>query len=219
MSSSTEAIQKLLTDSPYSASNQAPLEAHVDAQAKGDAPYFMDANRSLLKLYQFFPQSANESKYALVLLLSLLQFPSTDVLALSYLVPERIQTTEPCATILKCADLLDSCQFEEFWTTLGGIQGDDQCKSLASGSTNRLQATIAEVLALSYRTAALSMVLSALNLKSGDAALVQMACVESVTGDVVTFVATADNTKRNRVFQEGVNFAAISSMMGKVTSE
>jgi hypothetical protein len=202
MSSSTEAIQKLLTDSPYSASNQAPLEAHVDAQAKGDAPYFMDANRSLLKLYQFFPQSANESKYALVLLLSLLQFPSTDVLALSYLVPERIQTTEPCATILKCADLLDSCQFEEFWTTLGGIQGDDQCKSLAS-----------------YRTAALSMVLSALNLKSGDAALVQMACVESVTGDVVTFVATADNTKRNRVFQEGVNFAAISSMMGKVTSE
>ena len=218
MSTSKETIQKLLTDSPYSASNQAPLEAYVDAEAKGDAPYFMDANRSLLKLYQFFPQSANESKYALVLLLSLLQFPSTDLLALSYLVPERIQTTEPCATILKCANLLDACQFEEFWTTLGGIQGDDQCKSLASGSTNRLQTTIAEVLALSYRTAALSMVLSALNLKAGDA-LVKMACVESVTGDVVTFVTTADNTKRNRVFQEGVNFAAISSMMGKVTSE
>jgi translation initiation factor 3 subunit K len=218
MSTSKEAIQKLLTDSPYSASNQAPLEAYVDAEAKGDAPYFMDANRSLLKLYQFFPQSANESKYALVLLLSLLQFPSTDLLALSYLVPDRIQTTESCATILKCANLLDACQFEEFWTTLGGIQGDDQCKSLASGSTDRLQTTIAEVLALSYRTAALSMVLSALNLKSGDA-LVNLACVESVTGDVVTFVATAENTKRNRVFQEGVNFAAISSMMGKVTSE
>jgi hypothetical protein len=140
------------------------------------------------------------------------------LLALSYLVPDRIQKTESCATILKCGNLLDACQFEEFWTTLGGIQGDDQCKSLASGSTDRLQSAIAEVLALSYRTAALSMVLSALNLKSGDA-LVQMACVESVSGDVVTFVATADNTKRNRVFQEGVNFAAIASMMGKVTSE
>jgi translation initiation factor 3 subunit K len=218
MSTSKEAIQKLLTDSPYSASNQAPLEAYVAAEVKGDAPYFMDANRTLLKLYQFFPQSASESKYALVLLLSLLQFPSTDLLALSYLVPDRIQKTESCATILKCGNLLDACQFEEFWTTLGGIQGDDQCKSLASGSTDRLQSAIAEVLALSYRTAALSMVLSALNLKSGDA-LVQMACVESVSGDVVTFVATADNTKRNRVFQEGVNFGAISSMMGKVTSE
>jgi translation initiation factor 3 subunit K len=216
--SSKEDIQKLLKDSPYSASNQAPLEAYVDAEAKGDAPYFMDANRSLLKLYQFFPQSANESKYALVLLQSLLQFPSTDLLALSYLVPDRTQHMEPCATILKCGNLLDSCQFEEFWTTLGGIEGDDQCKSLVSGSTGQLQTAIAEVLALSYRTAALSMVLSALNVKSGDV-LVKLACVESVTGDVVTFVATADNTKRNRVFQEGVNFGAISSMMGKVTSE
>jgi hypothetical protein len=215
-----EAIEALLKQSPYSASNQSQLEAYLDAEAKGEVPYYMDANRSLLKLYQFFPKSANDSKTAIVLLLSLLEFPSTDLLALSYLVPERVQKTEACASILKCMNLLDACKFAEFWTAFGEISHDDQLKSLASGATERLQRAIVQVLALSYRTASLSMVISALDLSSGnDITKLNNPLVESVNGDIVSFVATADNTKRNRVFQEGVNFSSIASMMGKVTCE
>ena len=43
--------------------------------------------------------------------------------------------------------------------------------------------------------------------------------VESVDGDTVYFVPTAENTKRNRVFQDGVNYGAIASMMAKVSNE
>eukprot|EP00980_Cylindrotheca_fusiformis_P009339 scaffold2047_cov129-Cylindrotheca_fusiformis.AAC.18 len=216
-----ESVQALLEKSPYSASNQSTLEAYVDGQATGECPYFMDANRSLLRIYQFSPQSTNTSKVALVLLLALLEFPSTDLLALSYLVPERLQKSEPCASILKCGRLLESCQFSEFWQEIASIQGgDDQIKSLVARSTEKLQKGILEVLALTYKTASVSKVMSALNVKSEDAiSKLNDKCVESVTGEKVIFVASADNTKRNRVFQEGVNFGAIASMMAKVSSE
>jgi translation initiation factor 3 subunit K len=214
-----ESVEALLLKSPYSASNQGVLEAYVDAQAKGECPYYMDANRSLLKLYQFSPQSANETKVSLILVLALLEFPSTDLLALSYLVPERMQNAEPCATILKCADLLESCKFSDFWKAFGAMEGDDQMKSLVSRSTEPLQRSIIDVLALSYRTCNLSKVLEASNMTSG-AALSKLnhPCVESVSGDKVVFVASADNTKRKRVFQEGVNFGAIATMMAKVSN-
>ena len=32
-------------------------------------------------------------------------------------------------------------------------------------------------------------------------------------------ISSSENTKRNRVFQEGVDFGAIASMMAKVTAE
>jgi translation initiation factor 3 subunit K len=215
-----ESIDSLLSKSPYSASNQAALEAYVDAEAKGSCPYHMDANRCLLKLYQISPQSAKDDKVALVLLLALLEFPSTDLLALSYLVPERTQKSEPSATILKCGDLMKSCKFVEFWETLALIEGDEKVKSLASGSDEKFQRAILEVLALTYKTAKSSQVLAALKMTSTDEiSKLSHPCVESISGDVVVFTASAENTKRNRVFQEGVNFGAIASMMAKVICE
>ena len=218
-----DAIKALLAQSPYSTSNQAQLEAFVDAQAAGTAPYDMDANRSLLKIYQFVPQNSNQSKIAMILLLSLLEFPSTDCLALSYLLPEKLSKVEPIASILHCASLLDSCKFDEFWKAYGGIaESDGSLKSLLDSNkgTERLQRAVVNVLALSYRTAPLATVLNALNVKSGgDISKLSHPNVESVTAETVSFAPTADNTKRNRVFQEGVNFSAIASMMARVTSE
>ena len=218
-----DTIKALLAQSPYSTSNQAQLEAYVEAQAAGEAPYYMDANRSLLKIYQFVPQNSNEAKISMIFLLSLLEFPSTDSLALSYLLPERMAKVEPTASILHCADLLGSCKFGEFWKAFGGIsESDGKLKALLDSNkgTERLQRAIVNALALSYRTAPLSTVLVALNVTSGDEIRrLNHSSVESVTAETVSFVPTADNTKRNRVFQEGVNFSAISSLMARVTSE
>lgn len=223
MSSPTkESIDSLLSKSPYKASNATALEAYVDAEAKGSCPYHMDANRCLLKLYQISPQCAKSDKVALVLMLALLELPSTDFLALSYLVPERTQKSEPTATIIKCASLLKACKFDEFWKSLASIAdgADDQLKSLVTGSDDKFQRAIVEVLALTYKTATTSQVLAALKLTSADQITrLSHPCIESISGDVVVFTGSADNTKRNRVFQEGVNFGAIASMMSKVACE
>ncbi|KAL3789658.1 hypothetical protein ACHAW5_002375 [Stephanodiscus triporus] len=52
---------------------------------------------------------------ALVLLLALLRYPDTDLAALCCLAPERVQSTEPCATLVRCWELLDSCDYALFW--------------------------------------------------------------------------------------------------------
>jgi hypothetical protein len=102
---------------------------------------------------------------------------------------------------------LDSCQFSEFWTVFKSLESNDTLLPLAKSGTNGLCQSIAGVLQLSYRTAPLSVVQSALNTQNVDK------YVESVNGDLVSFAATADNTKRGRVFQEGVTFSEISNLM------
>lgn len=74
----------------------------------------------------------------------------------------------------------------------------------------KLKQGIVDVLALSYRAAPLAVVKAALNTDKVDSSHPK---IESVTGDQVLFVASADNTKRTSVFQEGVKFSAICDLI------
>mmetsp|Transcript_19543 Transcript_19543/g.27103 ORF Transcript_19543/g.27103 Transcript_19543/m.27103 type:complete len:221 (+) Transcript_19543:114-776(+) len=208
-------VTKLLATQAYSPDIVSPLADYARAQAEGQVPYHFDANRTLVKLYTFFPHLEDENTIAIVLLLSLIQFPSTDTLALSYMIPDRVQTREPCATIMSCAELLDSCQFEEFWNLYNSkVKGDDAIlQTLVQSSAAAIQTQILHVMAQCYKVAPLATVERSLDTKkiAGD-------CVDKIEGGQVYFKASADNTKRNRVFQEGVNFQAISNMMISTTT-
>lgn len=99
---SLDEIKAVLEDqsqSLYNPDNVSKLEAFVTAQVDGKAPYYFDANRILVKLYSFYPETSNDAITAQILLLSLLEFPSTDFLALLSLVSN--QTGEPIATIIR----------------------------------------------------------------------------------------------------------------------
>lgn len=222
-----EYVESLMTKAPYKTSNLSTLESHVHAQALGEDSYYFEANKALLKIYQFLPNSTDANNVALVLLLAMLEYPSfsVDWLALSYLVPERLQKTEPCSTVLRCNNLLDGCEFGEFWKCFESLSllkdGDKYIKAVVEGRAKKvLQQGILQAMALTYRSARLDTVLTNLNLDSSSASLLTQiaSCVESVNNDTVTFVATTDNTKRGRVFQEGVSYGSIANMMSKVVS-
>lgn len=218
-----EYVESLMAKGSYKTSNQSTLEAYVDAQATGEGEYYFEANKALLKIYQFLPKSVDPNKVALVLLLAMLEFPSssTDWLALSYLIPERLQKQEPITTALRCNNLLDACKFVDFWKKLGSLSdnGDKYIKALVDRATPVLQKGILEAMSLTYRSASLDKVLANLNMEASSAStLTDISCVESVNGNVVTFVAGTDNTKRSRVFQEGVSYGAIANMMAMVAS-
>jgi translation initiation factor 3 subunit K len=218
-----EYVESLMAKGSYKTSNQSTLEAYADAQATGEGEYYFEANKALLKIYQFLPKSGDPNKVALVLLLAMLEYPSasTDWLSLSYLIPERLQKTEPITTALRCNKLLDACDFVEFWKKFGTINasGDKYIEALVGRATEVLQKGILEAMALTYRSASLEKVLANLNMDASSAAtLSQIPCVESVEGGIVVFVAATDNTKRSRVFQEGVSYGAIANMMSTVAS-
>jgi hypothetical protein len=106
---SYDRICSLLEKSAYDPTAIPLLEAYVNAQVVEDAPYSFDANRTLAKLYLFFPQLAVDNKIevsmALILFLALLQYPfSSDFLALSCLISERVQGKEPCTTLIRYVD-------------------------------------------------------------------------------------------------------------------
>lgn len=231
----TEAdIQAIISgNSPYSPSNKPKLEAYVRAQATGSAAYSFDANRILMKLYQFFPPTASADdkekermNTAVALLLALLQYPTTtDLLALSCLVPERLKVQEPCASILQCAEMLDTCQFAEFWKIWNNLESNPPSEIAAVPLQKhhaKLQASICGVMALTYRTAPLKMVLGTLDMSSGAELTGRKdlvpAVIEGADASNVFFAATADNTKRNRVFKD-VDFNSISSLMAKIAKE
>jgi len=228
--SESEEIQKLLNDSPYSNSIKDRLEKYAESQCLGKAPYMFDANRTLLKLYQFYPPADNE-RTALVLLNGFLQFPSTDLLALSCLVP--VSNANPnsrsplCASILESAELLDSCQFSEFWTVWNNLVSEQKQQSSMKvyftdekvNSQRQLQIRngILDVLALTYRVAPMAVVLSSLDLKTAEElTLLNHPAVEKIDCENnVNFHASQDNTKRNRVYQD-VDFSAISGLMTQI---
>jgi hypothetical protein len=219
-----EYVESLLSKGSYKTSNLSALEAYVDAQATGVGEYYFDANKALLKIYNASKSTGNVDKIATILLLALVEaYPSyTDMLALSYLLSEQHSSMEPCLAVLECGQLLDSCQFVEFWKSLAKVSSteDVSMKALVDRSTEKLQRGILQAISLTYKSANLDKVLASLNLKDV-AGLTQLKepCVESVSGDTVIFVASADNTKRHRVFQEGLSYNAIANLMAKVTSE
>jgi translation initiation factor 3 subunit K len=194
-------------------------EEYLAAQVSGDAPYIFDAVRTLVKLYQFFPEKKNETNVGHCCMLALLNYPTTDLLALSYMIPTHAFTAEPMATIQTCSEQLDACNFTEFWKTFALLQksADAAVAGMAKNMEGKLQGSILSTLALSYKEAPASVVLTALNVTSVNAVTaLNNPTVESITADTVVFLASQDNTKRKRVYQEGVNFTAISSLMAKM---
>ena len=194
-------------------------------------PYDFAANRALTKLYQFFPHLADESCTALVLLLALLEYPSTDFMALTYLVPERVQEREPCATLKRCSDLLEQSQFGAFWVTFRELVINDSASeelkmaAASPAAVAKIRANALGLLGLTYKVAPIDAVLSALDLKdaaalrdyvNGDATAKNI--VENVDvggGGKVVFTSREENTKKGRVFKEAVGLDAISAALAK----
>ena len=257
-------VQTLLSESAYDPSICPTLESYVRAQVSAvastlvasespDVRYSFDANRTLIKLYQFFPHlegGTGVEVTALAAFLSLLRFPDTDFVALCCLVPERVQSTEPCATLVRCAELLESCDFALFWPEFrklgipeyGVVEGDavsDDRRLLSNAvngptSSTTLRTNVIRMLARTYRSAPLSLVLAALDLKDagslrefGSSVMLspeggatgsenETPIVEGVAGDIVTFAASQDNTKRvGSAYKGGVSYDDVATMMSK----
>jgi hypothetical protein len=89
--STTAEIQSLLETGAYSAESIPKLEAYVNDQVAGLVPYHFGANRTLAKLFQFFPEKSSDAMLGRILTLAMLQFPKTDVLALLCLIQKRVK--------------------------------------------------------------------------------------------------------------------------------
>mmetsp|Transcript_9449 Transcript_9449/g.25644 ORF Transcript_9449/g.25644 Transcript_9449/m.25644 type:complete len:230 (-) Transcript_9449:472-1161(-) len=221
-----EAVETMMNRSPYSSSNVAALEAYVNAEVTGQQPYFSRANRMLLKQYKTTGTGVNNGGViSKVMLLAMLQFPSTDFMSFLYLIPDAVRKTSPCSNITKCHQLLTACNFADFWKELAAVKDameDNDSKNLIDSSMGPIQCEILAAFALCYRNVPLATALEILGdgvASAEDITELSAPSVESVSADSVTFAASGNNTKRNRTYQEGIGFSSIASMMAKIRTE
>jgi len=103
----------------YNPEHLTTLEAYVTAQAQ-EVTYDLEANLTILKLYQFNPSYYNQYSVGQILLKALTNLPHTDFVMCKCLIePVHLEGNEnPLQRILSYADLLETCQFEDFWRML-----------------------------------------------------------------------------------------------------
>lgn len=103
-----------LESAPYDGNTAASLEVYLTAQLS-NKQYDFSANKALLKNYQNSPSTAKPDFISKLLILSLMKLPSSDFLALSYMIPTQLANNPNIVTVQKCADALERGKFREFW--------------------------------------------------------------------------------------------------------
>ncbi|RWS09917.1 eukaryotic translation initiation factor 3 subunit K-like protein [Dinothrombium tinctorium] len=98
----------------YNPNNLACLENYVKAQVKENV-YDLEANLAVLKLYQFNPNFFQEQIAVYILIKALTNMPNTDFILCKCLIDPSYLETEIIKKITDIHQLLETCQFREFW--------------------------------------------------------------------------------------------------------
>ncbi|XP_021556798.1 eukaryotic translation initiation factor 3 subunit K isoform X1 [Neomonachus schauinslandi] len=101
----------------YNPENLATLERYVETQAKENA-YDLEANLAVLKLYQFNPAFFQTTVTAQILLKALTNLPHTDFTLCKCMIDQAHQEERPIRQILYLGDLLETCHFQAFWSSI-----------------------------------------------------------------------------------------------------
>ncbi|XP_070761743.1 eukaryotic translation initiation factor 3 subunit K isoform X3 [Enoplosus armatus] len=101
----------------YNPENLATLERYVETQAKENA-YDLEANLAILKLYQFNPAYFQTQVTSQILLKALTNLPHTDFTLCKCMIDQTHQEERPIRQILYLGNLLETCHFQSFWTSL-----------------------------------------------------------------------------------------------------
>uniref|UniRef100_A0A665TX43 Eukaryotic translation initiation factor 3 subunit K n=1 Tax=Echeneis naucrates TaxID=173247 RepID=A0A665TX43_ECHNA len=101
----------------YNPENLATLERYVETQARENA-YDLEANLAVLKLYQFNPAYFQTQVTSQILLKALTNLPHTDFTLCKCMIDQTHQEERPIRQILYLGNLLETCHFQSFWTSL-----------------------------------------------------------------------------------------------------
>ena len=87
----------------------------MDAQGRDAGAYDLEANLTLLKLYQFNPTYFSLPTVAQILLKALTNLPHSDFMQCKSLLSQENLEQVVIVNIQYLSDLLEKCQFKAFW--------------------------------------------------------------------------------------------------------
>ncbi|KAJ8896741.1 hypothetical protein PR048_002086 [Dryococelus australis] len=132
----------------YNPENLPTLERYVEIQSRENA-YDLEANLAVLKLYQFDPQTYNLEITCQILLKALTNFPHTDFVLCKCLLIEKQLVQRPIDHIIYLADILERCDFQQFWDRVHAMS--DLCSHI-SGFHDSIRKFVCHVVGITFQT-------------------------------------------------------------------
>ncbi|KAM3230997.1 hypothetical protein ACQJBY_061263 [Aegilops geniculata] len=157
----TYTVEELVAVNPYNPDILNDLEVFVNDQVSSKT-YNLDANLSLLRLYQFEPERLSVQIVARILIKALMAMPAPDFSLCLFLIPEHVQMEEQFKTLIVLSHYLETGRFRQFW--------DEASKSrnildVVPGFEQAIQSYAIHVLSLTYQKVPRPVLAEAINIE------------------------------------------------------
>jgi translation initiation factor 3 subunit K len=158
-------ILGLIANEPYELSTLLSLERYVGMQLN-EGEYDFEANKALLRSYQVNAEHVKLDVVVNTMVLSLMRLPSTDFLALSYIIPGKLPLQPKLKQVQKFADLLERAEFSKFWEEYAAA--DQSITSSANGFKDLIRTFIISNTSATFTNISMELLQSFLGLSASE---------------------------------------------------
>jgi len=205
----SEAIDALLESNRYSIDILPTLETFVQHQLDSRT-YHLEANLAVLKFYQFHPEKAQKYKIGQILCKALTNLPNNDFMLCMYLILEKFHEEEPVRTLASLSQLLESCQFTEFWDEAKTCR---EILDTVPGFDDAIRSFIIGVVTITYQTIPKDFLSEVLNLGGTNLDALITARGWTQTAQTVTFPKVEETIKAKSRTVDNVKFEDLAKIL------
>ena len=124
----------------YASETGTALEAYVKKQM-GGAEYDFEANKALMKYYQYFPEKVNAELVVNVLMLACMAMPAADFLVLVSVAPGAAMQAQGVSAVREMVQALEQGHFKAFWNSYASSALSGQAL-IPSGFEDKIRAFV-----------------------------------------------------------------------------
>ncbi|KQK23287.1 eukaryotic translation initiation factor 3 subunit K [Brachypodium distachyon] len=157
----TYTVEELVSVNPYNPDILNDLEIFVNEQVSSQT-YNLDANLSLLRLYQFEPDRLSVQIVARILIKALMAMPAPDFSLCLFLIPEHVQMEEQFKTLIVLSHYLETGRFRQFWDE---ASKNRNLLEVVPGFEQAIQTYAIHVLSLTYQKVPRPVLAEAINIE------------------------------------------------------
>jgi len=194
----------------YNPENLVALVGLVNAQVK-ERCYDLEANLTILKLYQLNPDRYDADTVAKILLLALMNLPASDFVLAKCLIDQSRLNEDKLKPIMDLSDLLETCKFELAWTALSDnpemIQG-------ISGFEDKIRRFVCHVIQNTYQNISKTLLVSLLG--NVTEPILKQICKEkqwTIQPDGFITVSNMEQTVKSRNIAERIDLESIQDIL------
>lgn len=200
----------------YNPENLKILEQYVFAQASENT-YDLEANLAVLKLYQFNPVHFQLPVVSVILLKALTNLPHSDYTMCKCLIDSLHLDEDPLRRIDALADMLEMCQFQQFWGHM--IDVADLTQSIA-GFEESIRKFVCHVVGITYqriRKSVLQELLGSISVTEANKWISLNGWKDESDGYVC--VANQEDNIKTKNITEKITFDGVAAIMASVVPQ